>query len=544
MPSSPTFSRRSLLLTTTGLAAAALVPGLAACSSGPGSGATASGAAVQLPTRRAAALAEPDLPGTASGVPDGFLRYPADPKPSVSEAPGTGAAVTALLSSFAVAPTSAPRNAYAAELNTRLRAELALQVVPAADYAVKLATTVSSGDLPDVLEMLPVQPQLPQLLGATCADLTPFLAGDAVLDYPNLAACTPDMWRTTVFDGKIFGVPVPRPVQSVAPFVRTDLLEQRGLDPDVTSWEQLLDLCAALTEPKRSRYAFSLAPVSYLTGALGGIADWAEQDGTFVRYQESPQYREALARCAELSGKGFLHPDAFAANATVLGKQRLVGGQVGIHPDGFSAWGSLARFLPAGQQEVIGALPVAGFDGATPTYTVSAGSSNFTVIRKADEGRVRELLRILDYLSAPFGSAEFLFRKYGTAGVQHTVEGGNPTLTKKGTDEVTPVTEALDYHLADGMKVAYEGALTGITKAKHAYASAAEPAYVRSATTGLYSETFARRNNNFVAMITDVQNGVITGRRPLTDLDEALKTWNDGDGATIKRELAAAKEQQ
>lgn len=543
MPSDPTLSRRSLLVAATGLASAALLPTVGGCSSRP-QASTATGTLAQLPTQRVLELARPDLPGTPTGVPDGFLRYPTDPRPSVAEPPGSGGAVVALLSSFAVAPTSPPRNTYAAKLNALLQADLTLQVVPAADYAVKLATTISSGDLPDVLEMLPVQPQLPQLLNATCADLTPHLAGDAVLAYPNLATYTPDMWKTTVFGGKIFGIPVPRPVQSGAPFVRTDLFAQRGLEADVTSWEQLLDLCAALTEPKRSRYAFSLAPISYLTGALGGIADWAEEGGTFLRYQESEQYRQALAWTAELHSKGYLHPDAFAANATVLGKQRLVGGQVGIHPDGFSAWGSLARFLPEGEQEVIGALTVAGFSGATPTYTVSAGSSNFTVIRQADEGRVRELLRIANYLAAPFGSSEFLFRKYGDEGAHHTLAGGNPVLTKRGTDEITPVTEGLDYHLADGMKVAYEGSLTAMTRAKHAFATAAEPGYVRSATIGLYSETFARRNNNFVAMITDVQNGIITGRRPISDLDEALKTWNDGDGSTIKRELAEARLQQ
>jgi putative aldouronate transport system substrate-binding protein len=47
-----------------------------------------------------------------------------------------------------------------------------------------------------------------------------------------------------------------------------------------------------------------------------------------------------------------------------------------------------------------------------------------------------------------------------------------------------------------------------------------------------------------VTMITDVQNGIITGRRPITDLDDALATWNKGDGATIKDELKEASQQR
>lgn len=103
------------------------------------------------------------------------------------------------------------------------------------------------------------------------------------------------------------------------------------------------------------------------------------------------------------------------------------------------------------------------------------------------------------------------------------------------------MTEALDYHLVDGVKVAYEGALTAITQAKYDFALAAEPGYVRSAVNGLYSDTYAKQNSNFVKMMTDVQNGIITGRQELSALDDALKTWNAGDGAKIKQEFTDAK---
>jgi putative aldouronate transport system substrate-binding protein len=287
-----------------------------------------------------------------------------------------------------------------------------------------------------------------------------------------------------------------------------------------------------------------MPPVAYLNGALGGINEWGEVDGKLVRWQETEQYQQALGWAAELARAGCLHPDAFAANATVLGKQRLVGGQIGIHPDGYSAWGSLARFLPEGRQEVIGGLSVRGFAGATPTYAIGAGSTNFTILAKADEGRIVELLKILNALAAPFGSAEFLFRKYGNAGAQHSVEGDNPVLTKQGTDEITPVTEALDYHLVDGVKVAYEGSLTKITKAKYDFATQAEPSYARSAVIGLYSETNARTGTQFTRTLTDLQNGVITGRKTVADLADALQSWNSGDGQKIKAEFAAARDRQ
>lgn len=544
MSSNEGVSRRAVL---TGVGALALAGGLSACST---TGSTSTGGngsssgPVTLPSYQPIAGITPDLKGTESGVPDGFLRYPAEPSTASTEIPGKGGQVAALLSSFAVTPTTADRNTYLAGLNTKLGTDLQLQVVPASDYATKIATTISGGQLPDVLEFPPATAQLPQILNATCADLTDLVSGDAISAYPNLAAYTADMWRTTIFDNKVFGIPVPRPLQSFGVFVRTDLLEQRGLSADPKSWDELVELCAALTSAKDGRYALSNAPISYLTSTLGGINDWVDEGGTLRRLQETEQFRQALTWCAELNTKGYLHPDAFAANSTTLGKQRLAGGQIGIHLDGYSAWGSLARFLPEGGQDVIGSLSVNSFDGATPTYPVGAGSSNFTAIKKADEGRVRELLAILNYLAAPFGSKEFLYRKYGTEGQQHTSSGGNPILTQQGTDQITPVTEALDYHLVDGVKVAYEGSLTAITQAKYDFALANEPGYVRSAVNGLYSDTYSRQNGAFLKTMTDVQNGVITGRQPISALDDALKNWNAGDGATIKAEFAAAREAQ
>ncbi len=545
MTSAAPISRRTLLGAASGIAASGLAAtALAGCGSGGTSGSGTTSGPVALPVQVPFDGATPDLKGTAAGVPDAYFGYPADPVASVKAPPGSGGAVTALLSSYAVTPTTAPANTYLAELNTKLNAQLALQVTPASDYEAKLSTTVSGNKLPDLVEMLPSQPQLPQLLGAVAADLTGHLSGDAIKDYPNLATFAADMWRTTIFDNRIYGLPVPRPIQSGVPFIRTDLFQQRGLDPDPKSWEEFRDLCAALTEAKESRYALSMPPIAYLNGSLGGINEWGEVDGTLLRWQETEQYQQALGWAADLAKAGFLHPDAFAANATVLGKQRLIGGQVGIHPDGYSAWGSLARFLPEGRQEVIGGLSVRGFAGATPTYAIGAGSTNFTVLAKADDGRIVELLKILDFLAAPFGSAEFLFRKYGNDGAQHTADGDNPVLTKRGTDEITPVTEALDYHLVDGVKVAYEGSLTKITKAKYDFAKQAEPGYARSAVIGLYSETQARTGNQFNRTLTDLQNGVITGRKTVDDLAAALKTWNSGDGQKIKAEFAAAREKQ
>ena len=58
-----------------------------------------------------------------------------------------------------------------------------------------------------------IDPGLAQFLDAKMQDLTPFLSGDAIKDYPNLAAHPTGVWRTTVYSNKIYGVGDP-----LAPF--------------------------------------------------------------------------------------------------------------------------------------------------------------------------------------------------------------------------------------------------------------------------------------------------------------------------------------
>ena len=50
----------------------------------------------------------------------------------------------------------------------------------------------------------------PELLRAKFADLTEHLSGDAVKEYPFLANLPTESWRTCVFNGGIYGLPVPR----------------------------------------------------------------------------------------------------------------------------------------------------------------------------------------------------------------------------------------------------------------------------------------------------------------------------------------------
>src|SRR5207247_5486353 len=97
----------------------------------------------------------------------------------------------------------------------------------AGSYSSGLHTTIAGGDLPDTLYNSPMKyiPSLPSFLQAQCSDLTPYIVGDAVKDYPNLANIPSPCWAETVFNGAIYAVPVPR-----APFLNAFLVRQDVVD--------------------------------------------------------------------------------------------------------------------------------------------------------------------------------------------------------------------------------------------------------------------------------------------------------------------------
>src|SRR3712207_4100807 len=122
----------------------------------------------------------------------------------------------------------------------------------------------------------------------------------------------------------------------------------------------------------------------------------------------------------------------------------FLAGKTGIHSEGIGNFYSpsvagtvyykIRQAFP--QAELTGLLPnVPG--GAKAVTRNTQGSFGFTGVPAAvkDKERVKELLRVLDYLAAPFGSEEWRFLNYGLEGVDHQVTNGVPVLTDKGIAE-------------------------------------------------------------------------------------------------------------
>lgn len=205
-------------------------------------------------------------------------------------------------------------------------------------------------------------PNIGPMLESQFTDLTDYLSGDAVLEYPNLAALTPGSWRTAVVNGKIWGAPIP----------------STPLRPGVPRQPRDLGCGRRLRRRQRRRVPREMQGHHHQGEAVGART---------VPTQRLPHVRRTVRRAQRLPG------------------------QQGPHPHLRHGYGTV---------------------GFTPFEQTT------------DEKRIRELLDLVNWLSDPFGTTEYMQKNFGAEGEDYVVEDGNYELTESGRTHVPGMKSALE----------------------------------------------------------------------------------------------------
>ena len=206
-------NRRAFFGTAAAAAGAvAAAPLLAGCgqSGASGTGTTsASQIAKIMPSYVPSNLIKPQY-ASVDGSSPGFLTYPKTLVHTVHDIPGDGGSYTGITPLWASIP-SPSGNTYYSAVNKALGATITMQPSNGNTYNNILPPLFSGNKLPDWIQ-IPTFWTAPlnfgQAVGAKLADLTPYLAGDKVKQYPNLAALFPGAWQAGIWNNKIYGIPV------------------------------------------------------------------------------------------------------------------------------------------------------------------------------------------------------------------------------------------------------------------------------------------------------------------------------------------------
>lgn len=538
-------SRRGLL-TLAGMGAVGASAALAGCGPTRGPAPQPPPASVDLrsvlPAHIPLQPVKPDLVAKEVAGADAYRAMPQQPTSIIDTPPGKGGRIR-FLGLIPTPPAPLAQNSYWQELNQRLGAEVVFEGVPNAHYTAKFQTVIAGGDLPDLMQLRSTIPKLPPFVTAKCMDLTDVLAGDGIKKYPALASIPTSAWRAGVYQGRLYGVPAAKNVLFGVPVVRGDLLEAAKVSPDINSGEELLTMLSAINAPKDDRWAVT-APydmLNYLGQMLKVPNEWRLDGGKLVRSYETPEFEEALRQLTEMWQKGLLHPESFdTAKVQSNIVSWLNSGTINFFVTS-PYWGSLAinvEKAAAGQTLVPVRTPLWDGSGLAARYLVP-GATSVTAITSGSAGRVEELLGVLNWAAAPFGTAENLFRDYGREGTHFTWQDGAPIKTDLGAKEVIFSTR----YLADSLRPHHLPGRWDLAEAEFAAEQDGLSRVVENPVEGLYSPTAESQGAAADIAIRDAIADIVQQRRKPSDWAGAVATWRQkvGDAARGEYETALAE---
>ena len=474
---------------------------------------------------------KPDMAGAKYDIPDAYDTYPSDPVQAVSDAPGDGKPIKVMTFTNTPVPPKLSRNEFWQEFNKRVGSPVEVNLTPSVDYNQKFATAVAGDKLGDIFHVGSV-PQTPQMLEAKAVDLTEHLSGDKIKKYPFLANLPETAWNSAIFNGKIFGIPIPRgSIQTQAMYVRKDILESLGLPLELHDADEFLELCKAVTNKAKNRFAFADVPTQYVRNMWSIPNGWSEQDGTLVSNNEDPTQEDALALLAKMWKLGYIHPDAFTGQNQDM-KTRFGNGTSPLVFDTFSGWPTYLQTMEKKAEIAIMGPPAHDGKGTGKSW-IGPPTTGITAISKSAEDRVEMLLNYLNYMATPFGTSEYLFRKYGIEGVDYKVKDGNPVLTDKGFSEVQL---GLQYQ-ADGPWTIFLPERDGSAETCFDAMKEICPQALTDPVAGMYSETSSRKGGQIGGDLNDVANSIIQGRKPVSAWKPAVQKWKKAGGDKIAEEL-------
>ena len=401
----PNVSRRGFLGGTLGIASAAV---LTACGGG---GTTSGGGASQgvvsadvLPSYIPKEYVKPDFPAPANG----FTKIPEFVK-AFQSPPGAGGTYKAMTPLWgAIPPTTG--NSYFDAVSAAMGSTIEFQISDGNTYGDKLAAVLASPkDVADWVSIPSwnVPPRFGTAVDQIFTDLTPYLAGDKVKDYPNLANIPTDAWRFCVWNGKLMALPQPDAGVPNPLFYRDDLFKEMGITDLPTNPDELIELAKQLTDPAKGVYGTD----DIWTQAVNMFAvpsKWTIDGDKLVHRVETEAYRKALEWIRKLFEAGVVHPDAVAGN-TGDAKTRFESGRTLMITDGLGGWSeALQRNLPSNPTYSQAPMPVFGEAGTDVVVYKGNAASILSYIKKTDdEAQIKDMLALADFIASPFGTQEF-----------------------------------------------------------------------------------------------------------------------------------------
>jgi putative aldouronate transport system substrate-binding protein len=426
-------------------------------------------------------------------------------------------------------------NAYYKALNKALGSTVQFDPQDGNTYQEKIGAVLASSGIPDLVTIpgWNMKGQIRNAIEAKFADLGPYLSGDNIKKYPNLANIPTGSWQMAVFGGKLRGLPNPGVPLGNAIFYRKDLVDSLGATLP-TSADSLLAFGKEVTDAKKKRWAFDdlWVCIQKLYGVLPDAPHyWQLKDGKLVHKIETDEYREALAFARKLHDNKLVHPDA-EAGKDADSKLRFTSGQTVMYNDGTGGWyGLVSEQSTANPKFNMQALDFFAAAGGNPLLWQDDMAGIFSFINKnLPKAKIEELLALADYAAAPFGTKEFQQVNYGVEGVDYKLKNGTPIFTTQGVQEAQPAT--FYFFCAPPPAIAHPDQPQMVKD--YAGWMARQAKYLKKPLFYGMQIVEPTRYASLYTPFDDLQKDIRRGRKPVSAVEQAVTTWKNSGGDKLR----------
>jgi putative aldouronate transport system substrate-binding protein len=268
-----------------------------------------------------------------------------------------------------------------------------------------------------------------------------------------------------------------------------------------------------------------------------------EQSGKLIKDRETEEYKAAVGYLRDLIALGVYTPDiaTMTNSRTDWVAKKFVLTVEGHGNSWVDAWQRGLQQTPPTKTGLV--KPFSATAGRKPVTYLSTGFVSMNVLKKAPPERIKEVLRIMNFLASPFGSEESTLLKYGIKDKDYTLDAkGTPQPSAEGRSRSGYVPWR---YIAEHPWVHCEPALPGYAQAAHEAEKAVLPFAIDDPTNGFYAPTVYARGAVADTAYNDGIREILLGRKPFSEFDQILKTWQQEAGEQIRKEyldaMAAAK---
>lgn len=417
--------------------------------------------------------------------------------------------------------------------------------VPNVNYSDRMNVTLASNATPHIMT---IQGKDPGFLNSAEAgafwDLTEYIP-----QYENLSKVNEDVLLNSSVNGTIYGIPRTRDVMRSTAIIRTDWLENLGLEVPTTV-DELYDVMYAFSHDDPDGNGEDdttgmivttyTGPFDTLSIWMGAPNVWGVEDGQIIPAFSTDEYKESLNLLRKMYEEGLINED-FTTLSPDDWDAAMFNGQGGVILDVYSRAMAINNLFldQAGEEqgqyvEITGTLlDSEGNEYGQPTD----GYSGILAISKQSvptEEELHEVLTFLDTLTTP----------EGVNLLNHGIEGVTYNLDEDGY--LVPIEEG---HELDGYSLAQismygEGLHTmrpegTLAETRYRLMEENEENAVFNPAASLVSDLYARQGTQLDEIISDARVQYIAGLIDETDWDAAVERWYSSGGQEVVDELTA-----